>query len=155
MSQQELEMKRVPRSREVEQAILAVAREVKAAAKDLSTEAGRMLARGKFDMASAMVERCRLLGEFGAKVGALRREWKALRIAGKAGDKKLVTTPVWKLYQPIAVALSRLHGQAKRIDLEQELGVTLDGKLMPGDLEPTGKGVPRWRISGLLAISCG
>lgn len=140
-------MRRIPRSREVEQSIVAVVRELKAAGKELSGEATSMLARGKYDIASAMVDKCRLLGEFQGRILALRKEWRTLRSIGSGGaTEKLQTTPVWKFYQHIALALVHLDGQSKRKELERELQSVLDAQLLPGDLGTTGRGVPRWQI---------
>jgi hypothetical protein len=138
---------RILRKREVDQAIKAVIREVKAAVKEMNAEAGNLLARGKYDKATAMVETCRRIGEFQGKVAALRKDWQTLRKCERAPAEKQEATPTWKFYKPIALALIQLQGQAKRDGLERQLGTLLDGQLLPGDLVADSRGLPRWKIS--------
>jgi hypothetical protein len=130
----------------VDQAIKAVAREVKAAVKEMNAEAGELLASGKYDRATTMVETCRRIGEFQSKVAVLRKDWRALRKGGQASPMKQDTTPIWKFYKPVALALLQLQGQAKGNDLERQLETLMNGHLLPGDLVATSRGVPKWKI---------
>ena len=139
-------MTRILRRREVDQAIRVVIREVKAAVKEMNAEAGALLARGKYDKATARVETCQRMGGFQAKVAALRKDWRALRTCGQAPTEKQDTTPIWKFYRPVALALVQLQGQATRNDLERQLESLMNGQLLPGDLVATSRGVPRWKI---------
>ena len=140
-------MKRVPRSREVDQAIGAVVRELKLALEDLNQQAAALLARGDYDGASAMMRTGELLSEFQNRVAALQGEWRALRGALKAEKRpKEETTPLWKYYQPIAKALVAAGGRAKRRDLEQAVESLLQSLFVPGDLVPNVRGEPRWQV---------
>ena len=138
---------RIPRSKEVDHAIAAVGREVKLALKELNAEAGRELTRGHYDKATAMVEQCRKLGEFGAKVQDLRREWRDLRRDGQPRLEKQKKTPAWRFYKPIAMALKQLGGRARRTDIERKLAAILDGELCDGDMQMTSGGLPKWKIA--------
>lgn len=140
-------MKRIPRGREVEQSLVVVVREVKAALKDLNQQAASLMERGDYDGAMAMAKMGRLLSGFQAKVSALRSEWRALRSKAKnKGIEKEETTPLWKYFQPIAKALLELGGRARRHDLEKILASLLEGQFLSGDLAPTARGVPRWKV---------
>ena len=138
---------RVLRGHEVDQTIKAVVREVKAAVKEMNAKAADLLARGKYDKATAIVETCRRMGEFQSKVTALRKDWRALRKCGQVATEKQETTPIWKFYKPVAIALAQLQGEAKRNDLECQLEMVLNGQLLPGDLVANSRGIPMWKTS--------
>ena len=139
-------MKRVPRVREVNQAILAVSREVKRAVKELNQQAAKLLARGDYEGAQAMVETGRRLHDFQNKVRSLQEEWRELRSAAHGGGEAHEEhTPLWQFYQPILQSLVALGGEAKRRDLEDRVGETLEGHLKPGDSVTNARGVPRWK----------
>ena len=141
-------MKRIPRSREVEQAIVNLVREVKAAVKELNSLAGTLLGRGKYDSATMLVETAKEVTVFQGRAVALRKEWRALRRSTFVpGKEKQEATPVWKFYRPIVRVLAHLNGRARRVELEGGVESALEGLLVAGDLELTSKGVPKWKIT--------
>ena len=138
-------MKRIPRSREVTQSIRAVSREVKRALKELNQQAAKLLARGNYDGAQAMVETGRAISLFDGEVRALRRRWQELRAVGGKKDREEGTLQ-WEFYQPILRALSDLGGKGKRRDIEEKVAEIMQDKFKPGDLVTNTRGIPRWQV---------
>lgn len=139
-------MKRIPKGRDVEETITALAREVTSSLEELSQQAAKLLSRGDCTGAEKAVKMGRSISEFRAKVEQLRKEWRALRNAARPKrNKASKATPVWEYYTVIAKALVRLGGEADWEELEKELAPLLDARLKPADLWPNSRGVPRWK----------
>ena len=136
-------MKRVPGNREVDKALTAAARRVAAALKALNQEAARLLGRGDYDAAMAMMETGKQISLFRDKLACLKDDWRELvRAKRRPREEK---TPLWRYYQPVAKALVQLGGRARRRDIEGAVQPLLQSQLKPGDLAVSSRGVARWQ----------
>ena len=137
-------MKRIPRSHEVGQALAAAMREVKLSLRELNQEAAGLVAKGRYDAATGLVEAGRHISAFLGRLSLLKGDWKSLRASREqtAGE----AAPLWQFFHPVAKTLLDLGGRAKRRDIEDAVKSLLDGQFQPGDLGAMAGGVPRWMV---------
>jgi hypothetical protein len=137
----------IPGSREVEQALRSVERAVKSSLKEVNQHAAKLLARGDYPGAEAMVGIGRSVGDFGRDVEKMRQRWRSIRVdpEGLGGDST-DTTPLWEYYRPILRTLDSLGGDANRREIEQHVESELVSMLKSGDRRPMARGNPRWKI---------
>jgi hypothetical protein len=88
-------MTKVPGAGGVERAIRNVKREIKGSLKQIHYHASRLLSRGNYAGAQALVEVARVVGSFEGEVEALREKWRSLRggsgTGGTKGEMTLLT----------------------------------------------------------------
>ena len=137
-------MAKLPSGRDVERALRTVNLELRGALKQINHQAGKLLAKGRYEEAEQLVAAAKAVGQFQADYEQLRSRWKQLKTLG-AG----VTEPqsaLWEYYQPIVDALTKLGGEADRHSIEDELEGMVRARLKPGDLRKNVRGVAKWQI---------
>jgi hypothetical protein len=140
-------MSKFPGSREVDRALKNVAREVKSALKGLNQQAAKLLSRGDYTGAEALVQMGRSINEFQVEVEALAGKWDQLQGGGaEAESRSSEKTALWEYYQPILQALVVLGGEATSPQLEEKVGPLLEGRLKQGDRATMSDGRPRWKV---------
>jgi hypothetical protein len=130
--------------RDIARSIVALKRQLRGAVKQLDQEAAKLLARGKYEAAAALVESAKRSRQFVAEVEALRSRWKSLNTSG-GNLQHSEKTPLWAYYGLVARGLSVLGGNATRsqiMDWITEHGVS---ELKPGDLARTTRGRVVWQ----------
>lgn len=139
-------MTKVPGAGGVERAIRNVKREIKGSLKQIHLHASKLLSRGNYTGAQALVDIARLVDAFELEVETLRGKWRSLGGGGTGSAAKAETTPLWEYYRPILQALSSADGQASTPDLLRRLEPVLVKALKPQDLEAMSNGRPRWQV---------
>ncbi len=136
----------MPRGREVDRALTNSVKEVKASLKELNQNAGKLLAKGRYEQAEALVSQGRIISEFQGKVDALRTEWRSLRKGGGTSVGSGETTPLWQYYKPILKSLISLGGEASRKDIQKDFEASHLSDLKPDDTGVMARGRPRWTV---------
>src|SRR6266849_2685607 len=98
-------MTKVPAAGGVERAIRNVKREIKASLKQIHHNASKLLSRGNYAGAQALVDVARIVDSFEGEVETLREKWRSLRGGSGSGVAKGERTPLWEYYRPILQAL--------------------------------------------------
>jgi hypothetical protein len=135
---------KTPRAANVDRALQALSREVKACVKAINQQAAKLLARGRYGDSERLVAAGKAAIDFGTRVAALRADWKALRSSQPEASRS-ETTPLWQYFQPILDTLIALGGEATHDDLERAVGARLEQVLKAGDRLEIKPGVPRWK----------
>ncbi len=139
-------MPKIPRRSEVRKAIASLTREVRLAVKDVNQHAGRLLGRGDYVGAQALIDVAKSISQFGEEVKSLKSRWnEACGAARVAGGKNADQTPLWEFYRPILRALVAVGGEAKRTEIEAELEGKIENTLKEGDFVKNARGIPRWK----------
>ncbi|MFH1924658.1 MAG: hypothetical protein ABIP48_32805 [Planctomycetota bacterium] len=140
-------MPKIPRSSEVRKAIVSLRQEVKLAVKAVNQHAAKLLARGDYEGAQAMIEVAQSLAQFGNDVQTLQSRWRDILGAGAKTDPgKRNQTALWEYYQPILRVLASLGGEATRKELETELEGSIAAILKVGDRVANARGMPKWKV---------
>ena len=139
-------MTRVPGSREVNRALIQVARALKAALKQVNQQAAKKLAKGDYATSEALVASGKAIGEFQREFLALQEHWRELAHRSVSEGRASATTPLWQYYRPILRALTALGGSCTRRELERHLELSASNWLQPGDFEHMSRGTPRWKV---------
>lgn len=138
-------MNRIPGSREVDRALKQAVREVKSALKEINQEAGKLVARGDYGGAEALVQVGRTVTTFTSELEALHLTWRELQ-DNTTGEELTEKTPLWEYYRPILQALVELGGESTLAQLEDRVEPSLAGLLKNGDLVLMSRGKPRWKV---------
>ena len=140
-------MVKLPRKKEISQAIRSLGRQIKLATKETNQLAAKRLSRGDYARAQALIEVAQAISVFRSEVLALNDRWKTLRSADKDFKRRKDSqTPLWEFYQPILRAIISLGGEATRKDIEETLEKTLTSTLKEGDFVKNARGMPRWKL---------
>jgi hypothetical protein len=129
--------------KDIGRSIVALKKQLRAAVKELNLEAGKLLARGKYEGSAALVDTAKSSREFISEVEALRLRWKALKSGGgsqPSGQK----TPLWEYYGLVARALIELGGEATRGEISKWISEHGTSELKPADLARTARGRVIW-----------
>lgn len=137
-------MNRIPGNREVDRALKQLAREVRSALKEINQQAGRLVTRGDYSAAEALVKVGRSVTTFGDEVDALLLRWRELQ-HGAPGQVASEKTPLWEYYRPLLQALVELGGEASLSDLEEKVEPILTSVLKPGEMTVMSEGKPSWK----------
>jgi Mrr N-terminal domain len=135
---------RIPGHREVDRALKQVAREVRSALKEINQQAGRLVTRGDYSAAEALVDVGRSVTKFGAEVDSLHLRWRELQQA-EPGQVSSDRTPLWEYYRPLLQALVALGGEATLSDLEEKVEPILTSVLNPGEMMVMSGGKLSWK----------
>jgi hypothetical protein len=139
-------MTKVPGAGGVERAIRNVKREIKGSLKQIHHHASKLLSRGNYAGAQALVDVARLVGTFELEVETLREKWRSLRGGGTSSGAKVEKTPLWEYYRPILQALVSGDGRASTSELLSRVEPLLAKALKPEDFETMSNGRPRWQV---------
>jgi hypothetical protein len=140
-------VKQARRARVVEQRLRQAGQEAKALLRELNKQAGKLMSRGDYPRAMSFAALAQTFAGFEEKVGALRREWRALWRGPRGEGSKDETTPLWEYYRLILQALDALDGAATRQQIEGYLEPRVAAALKPADLSASGRRrLARWRV---------
>jgi len=137
---------KVPGAGGVERAIRNVKREIRSSLKQIHQHASKLLSRGSYSEAQALVDVARIVGSFEGEVDTLREKWRSLRGSRSTGGAKGEKTPLWEYYRPILQVLASGDGRASTSDLLGRLEPLLTKVLKPEDLDTMSNGRPRWQV---------
>ena len=142
---------KIPGRAQVDRALKGASREVKNATKRVNQLAGKLMSRGDYEDAQALIELGKSVRDFNGQVEELRARWKALRVsASDTNGEKAETTPVWKFYAPILRTLLAKGGSMTWKAIEESLPASPDFRPLSGDLQGV-RGKPRWTHSAYRA----
>lgn len=142
-------MKTIPRSRQVEQALKQVVKAIENSLTNLNQQAGRLMAKGKYDEATELADHGRSIQAFIGEIEGLQGRWRDLGKSGttnKRMKRKGETTPLWSYYQPILQALESLGGVARCGDLGPVVEQLMAADLHAGDREVMANNRMRWQV---------
>lgn len=139
-------MTKVPGAGGVERAIRNVKREIKSSLRQIHHNASKLLSRGNYAGAQALVDVARIVGSFEGEVETLREKWRSLRGSSSTGGAKGEKTPLWEYYRPILQVLASGDGRASTSELLGRLEPLVTKALKPEDFETMSNGQPRWQI---------
>lgn len=139
-------MTKVPGAGGVDRALRNVKREIKSSLKQIHHHASKLLTRGNYVAAQALVDVARLVNTFDAEVETLRGKWSGLRGRGTASGATAEKTPLWEYYRPILQVLASGDGGASTSELLGRLEPSLTKALKPEDFEIMSNGRPRWQV---------
>lgn len=138
-------MSRIPGGSGVVRALRGVKKELKGALRQTHLLAAKMLSKGNYAGAQALVNVAQAMRNYAEEVESFSAKWKSL--AGSAGGRATSeeTTPLWSYYEMILQALSAENGRASSSNLFLRLEPIVGKALKPNDLEPMSTGRPRWQ----------
>ena len=137
---------KLPGGRSVGKSVAALRKSVDGCLRELNREAGKVLAKGNYSRAEALVDLARAVKGLRAEVVALRRKWR--EIGGRRrGETRVAPTPLWEYYQPIRQALVSNDGVARVPDIERRVAEIMGDRLRDADLEVGARGRRRWQNS--------
>lgn len=139
-------MTKVPGAGGVERALRNVKREIKGSLKQIHDLASKLLSRGNYVGAQALVDVARLVNSFDLEVETFREKWRSLRGGGTSTGAQAEKTPLWEYYRPILQALVSGDGRASTSELLSRLEPLLAKALKPEDFEAMSNGRPRWQV---------
>jgi hypothetical protein len=135
-----------PGRREVDKALKQVRRSVKVARKATNQIAAKLLDKGNYSGAEALVARAMGLAAFQEEVEALSRRWRELVSGGGLGaSEKLPHTALWEYYRPVLQTIVSLGGDTKLTAILRHLEPSAGSLWKEGDLAPGPAGRPRWK----------
>jgi len=140
-------MPSLPSRRKTDRSLYDALRSAKATVKEANRDAGRLVAKGNYKAAEALVSLAKSATAFQSEISALRHRWREIT-CGKSGQGKTKAerTPLWAYYKPILAALQALNGTATRGDIEKHLETSMPSILKSSDLQVDARGKPRWKI---------
>jgi len=138
-------MTRILHAQGVKRALRSLRTATQKCQKGLNQTASQRMAKGDYAAAEELVAKGKEIRQFQTEVDALRNRWRELCGSGAAVAKRSVT-PLWIYFQPILQALASLGGEARRNDLEGQVGSLISASILPGDRTPMAQGRERWRV---------
>ena len=113
----------LPRSGQIRKALRATEREVKLSLKEVNQRAAKLMERGNYEGAKALITQGKGSHAYLAKVQALWNRLSELR-GGRGGRKfgKNEQHALWEYYQPVIKVLVSLGGEATRAQIEAKFG---------------------------------
>ena len=139
-------MTSLPGRREVAKALKTLGRAVKLARKGTNQYAARLLAKGEYTRAEALVGHAKALGKFEVEVALLITQWQTV-VSAVHGQGKAPSdlTPLWEYYRPVLNAIVALGGEARISAIERHLEPLAERIWKANDLAPGSRGRPRWK----------
>ncbi len=128
----------------VNRSLVTLKKQIRGAVKELNQQAAALVARGKYDASSSLMETARKVGAFVGEVEALRERWTTLR-RGPSGRADGERTPLWEYYALVAKALVDLGGEANRSQVADWINRSALDQLKAGDVERSAQGRPIWQ----------
>lgn len=137
-------MSKVPGAARVSRRIRAVRQELRASLKQLHGQAAKLLAKGNYSAAQALVDVAQNLKAFDTDVQVLGDKWIAVRGGSKSASPE--ATPLWSYYKPILRAIAANEGRMSTPQLLVTLEPIVRSSFQAADLETASSGKPRWQV---------
>src|SRR5262245_61638962 len=138
-------MTRIPHAQGVHRTLRSLRVATQKCHKGLNQAASQRMAKVDYAAADELVAKGKGIRQLQAEIDALGNRWRELCGADTAAPKRSVT-PLWSYFQPILQALASLGGEARRSDLEDQVGSLIAASILPGDRTPMAQGRERWRV---------
>lgn len=136
----------VPRRSQIRRSLKATVRELKQCLKEVNQRAAKLMARGDYVRAQAIMEQAKQVSQFVAELRGFQQRLAELgRGPAASASTRPETHPQWEYYRPILTCLAHINGDASRERVEQEFAERFDAWLLPGDRALTARGEPHWR----------
>jgi hypothetical protein len=139
-------MAAIPESKRVTQGLRATKKVLAVSLDKLNQQAATLMARGKYDAATAFAEKGKQIQAFESELDSLMRRWKEISGRASVGGNKKSATLLWAYYQPILSSIVKLGGDTTRKELEPLVEESMRGNFKAGDLDIMQRGPHRWQI---------
>lgn len=140
-------MPSLPSRRKTDRALYDALRAAKATVKEANRDAGRLVTKGNYQAAEALVNLAKAATAFQSEISALRHRWREIGHGQSEVKKsKSMRTPLWEFYKPILATLQSLDGSATRLEIEKHIETTNPSFLKAGDLQLNTQGKARWTV---------